>query len=207
MHILAVGGLGSVRVEDLHGGTTLARFAPPNQTPFSARGVRRLKISRERRNLRQTCPSPRAPTLRAQAAQRMIARAWVGVSAMARIMMVGAATALLLVSDAAMADAGAVTVWRGSTGASGVERASTAGVTVYRAPRPVEDELAGAGSAQSMPDTQVIIVECRRPPWRIVRTQGFYSGHPGSSRRFTQGFWSGPADLPKSSVRVIRTKR
>jgi hypothetical protein len=118
-----------------------------------------------------------------------------------------ALAALLIVAEAAASQAGAVTLYRGSSGASGVTHMAAAGVNIYRGPKPVEDELAGGEAAYRAPDSEIIVVECRRRPDRYLRTQGFYSGHPGDSRRFTQGFYSGPVDLPRSSVKIVRIKR
>lgn len=126
---------------------------------------------------------------------------------MTKFISVSVLVALFFAGEAAMAGAGAVTVWRGSSGVSGVERTTAAGVTVYRAPKPIESELAGAGPAPAMSETTIVVVECRRPPKRFMRTQGFYSGHPGYSRRFTQGFWSGSVDVPRSTARTVTIER
>jgi hypothetical protein len=125
---------------------------------------------------------------------------------MSRVWAAGAAFASLLFSQALLCEAGAA-IHRGG-GASEIARTSERGVTVYRAPKPVESELAGGAPRRAAgAEVEIIVVECRRPPERFVRTQGFYSGHPGTSRRFTQGFWSGPVDLPKSRVKIVRLRR
>lgn len=114
----------------------------------------------------------------------------------------------LLIAAGAATSAGAMTVQRGSAGASGVVRKAEAGVTVWRAAPLLDADLAGGDRVDpDGADTQIIIVDCRRGAKRYTRTQGFYSGHPGMSRRFTQGFWSGPVDLTRSSVRVVRVVR
>ncbi|NWG70354.1 MAG: hypothetical protein HXY23_01930 [Parvularculaceae bacterium] len=126
---------------------------------------------------------------------------------MTRMKVVAALAALFVIGDGAIAGAGAVTVWRGASGASNIERAVVSGVSVYRAAKPVESELAGAAPPRVGQSTEIIIVERRRPPKRFMRTQGFYSGHPGDSRRYAQGFWSGPVDLPRSTARFVLIRK
>ena len=119
---------------------------------------------------------------------------------------VAAALLALLILAQAVSDADAATLLRGSAGASGVVRKSESGVAVWRGAKPAPDDLAGAAPPRARSGQTVIVVACRRGPERFVRTQGFYSGRPGASRRFAQGFWSGPVDLGRR-VSVVRIAR
>ena len=68
------------------------------------------------------------------------------------------------------------------------------GVHLYRGPRKLEeDALAGGPTDQSVRYRKEIDIVVNVPFRRIrrLRTQGFYSGTPYPSRRFTQGFYSG----------------
>lgn len=116
---------------------------------------------------------------------------------------IAAAAALFLAFSPALAQAGgeapaqAVRLQLGGGSAqSGVKASEEGGVSVWRGAAQTAGELAGAPSAAPASAAHVKIVVIHRRDTRLnrLRTQGFYSGHPGRSRRFAQGFWSGPAD-------------
>ncbi len=92
-----------------------------------------------------------------------------------------------------------VMVIRGPGDAS-AERSVERNVRVWRgeraaAPALAETALAGGNLTKAAPqETKIIVIRCGRG-LNHLRTQGFYSGHPGGqSRRFTQGFYSGAPD-------------
>ena len=126
---------------------------------------------------------------------------------MSKLMTGAAAAALLFCGEAALSDAGAVTVYRGASGAAPVVRTVERGLNVYRGPKSADADLAGARPTPTAPRSEITVLmlrDCRRAR-SLVRTQGFYSGHDGYSRRFTQGFWSGPADLGRRArILVLR---
>ncbi|MBI1365484.1 MAG: hypothetical protein GC153_05955 [Alphaproteobacteria bacterium] len=112
-----------------------------------------------------------------------------------RSILLGAAVTAIAASAAAT-DAGAATILQlgaHKTGAaSGVTTSSEKGVTVYRA-APLREEAAPA-LEKKIVEKRIIIEKRTVWPVKHVRTVGFYSGHPGHTRRFTQGFYSGPPD-------------
>lgn len=84
-----------------------------------------------------------------------------------------------------------------SAGDSGVSIKTENGVKVYRGAPAKRENLAGApaGLARTViTQTKMVIEHHYHSRIRHLRTQGFYSGHCGKSRRFTQGFYSGLAD-------------
>lgn len=122
-------------------------------------------------------------------------------------------TAVLIVASASLlfsapAFAGVekgVLVIRGP-GKAVAERSVERTVRVWRGERAAivaGEELAGADTPKisAAKESTVVILRCGRGLNRL-RTQGFYSGHPGGpSRRFTQGFYSGGPDY-RRCVRV-----
>jgi hypothetical protein len=117
------------------------------------------------------------------------------------------AAALAAMASAASAEAAmerGVLVIRGPGGAV-AERSLERNVRVWRGERAapsVATELAGAEAPKlAASPEKIIVIRCGRSLNRL-RTQGFYSGHPGGpSRRFTQGFFSGGPDY-RGCVRV-----
>jgi hypothetical protein len=95
---------------------------------------------------------------------------------------------------------------RGANAPAATSRSVERGVAVWRGPKSVDLDLDGAGAAQApASEATTIVLDISLRPRRFLRTQGFFSGHPGSSRRFTQGFWSGPVDLgDRPRVVVLR---
>jgi len=73
----------------------------------------------------------------------------------------------------------------------GVRFEETNGVHVFRG----RERLAGEEPAPAVADaacrTEVVIQKAVWRSFRTLRTQGFYSGRNQTSRRYTQGFYSG----------------
>jgi hypothetical protein len=111
---------------------------------------------------------------------------------------------------AALASAAAVFVLTGAAQAQGVRlqlgsakadvkpitSSSVNGVRLWKGRAPAQEPaLLGAEPPTRIVhehDVRVIVVHKSR--LKRLRTQGFYAGHLGCSRRFTQGFYSGPVD-------------
>lgn len=111
-----------------------------------------------------------------------------------------AAAAALCVSSPALAGGseggGGARLFLGNDASPGAASVSERGVRVTRGAAPVQEMLAGAGgkAAAAPRDVRVVVVHHYHAKRRTLRTQGFYSGYPTGSRRFTQGFYSGPVD-------------
>lgn len=116
---------------------------------------------------------------------------------MLRLALIGALASAVMASTASAGVEKGVLVIRGP-GTAVAERGVERNVRVWRGERStpqVAVELAGADAPKlSASPEKIVVIRCGRGLNRL-RTQGFYSGHPGGpSRRFTQGFYSGGAD-------------
>jgi hypothetical protein len=109
-------------------------------------------------------------------------------------------------SEGAIVGAPGVMLQRGALGAMGTERRVERGVAIYRGPRSLDVDLAGSAPAANVAEPKTVTVKVNLRPRRVLRTQGFYAGHPGYSRRFTQGFYSGPVDFGSRAAVFVRVK-
>ena len=101
--------------------------------------------------------------------------------------------AAIAVCAASASDATTLQLGAGKSGdALGVSVKKEHGVTVYRAaPLPKEPT---PKVVRKIIERHVIVEKRVIWPVKHLRTTGFYSGQ-GHTRRFTQGFYSGPPDL------------
>lgn len=104
---------------------------------------------------------------------------------------------LAIAAPAALAAPGPNILTTGSADARasmtrGVAHETVSGVNIFRGTPALLGETA---AAQEAPPIEVVLTGalCDRPfrTIRRMRTQGFYSGVPYPSRRYTQGFYSG----------------
>ncbi len=105
-------------------------------------------------------------------------------------------TALILTGGSASAYPGVNILTTGSgnekTVTVGVSYEDTNGVHLFRGPKRLSGDIL-AGGERPQRDTRIEINK-HRYVWRsfrMLRTQGFYSGDPHPSRRYVQGFYSG----------------
>ena len=73
----------------------------------------------------------------------------------------------------------------------GVAHETVSGVNIFRGTPALLGEEPAAGETSPAVGVQYINAGCSFRNLRRLRTQGFYSGVPYPSRRFTQGFYSG----------------
>jgi hypothetical protein len=92
----------------------------------------------------------------------------------------------------------------GGAGA-GITMNTENGVRVWRAAKRVDLELVGAGPAASAPAAPSIVIEVIARTRQQASSQGFWSGDPVGSRRYTQGIYSGePVRRGRTAVRIWR---
>lgn len=73
----------------------------------------------------------------------------------------------------------------------GVRFEETNGVHVFRGRTRLAGEKPAPAVADAPCQTEVVIQKAVWRSFRTLRTQGFYSGRNQTSRRYTQGFYSG----------------
>ncbi len=114
------------------------------------------------------------------------------------IMTVGAAASLAIASTGANAhSAPSIITTFGDDARASIAGASTVdmigSVHLVRGPGAADAALDGAAPAWSPAPAHINVTLHYTPrSFRTLRTQGFYSGLGPKSRRFTQGFYSGP---------------